>query len=354
MAMASRIEPASRISAQMNSAHVTLQSRVVDTLRPLLGPSDRCALIDFPNYPNVGDSAIYLGELECLATLGVPHPVFVCDISSYNQQALAQQLGDGTILLAGGGNFGDLWPVVQELREEIIRSFPRNRVIQLPQTIHFQRADALRRARDVIGAHVDFTMLVRDHQSRAIAQRELGIDALLCPDMALCLDPLKRSAATQDIVRLGRTDAEAADHNGANEFASVDWLQEERSWLHWINERLSESVRGRPLDSVARGLQMRTFAPLARARLSRGARLLSSGQVVITDRLHGHILCLLLRIPHVLLDNSYGKVSSFYNSWTRGTAGVYWAESPREALELAEQIVGNGPLVTEPEDDAGG
>jgi pyruvyl transferase EpsO len=54
----------------------------------------------------------------------------------------------------------------------------------------------------------------------------------------------------------------------------------------------------------------------ASARLLRGLTLLSRGRGVITDRLHAHILSLLLDKPHVLVDNSYGKNRTFYETWT--------------------------------------
>lgn len=45
-------------------------------------------------------------------------------------------------------------------------------------------------------------------------------------------------------------------------------------------------------------------------------KLLSKGSVVLTDRLHGHILSILIVKPHVIVDNSYGKISDFYQAWT--------------------------------------
>ncbi|WP_276524270.1 polysaccharide pyruvyl transferase family protein, partial [Enterobacter hormaechei] len=55
---------------------------------------------------------------------------------------------------------------------------------------------------------------------------------------------------------------------------------------------------------------MTALDPTARARrrVERGLRLLSRGERIVTDRLHGHILSLLLGIPHVVLDNDYGKL----------------------------------------------
>src|SRR3546814_10452775 len=59
-------------------------------------------------------------------------------------------------------------------------------------------------------------------------------------------------------------------------------------------------------------------------RFQRGLAMLAAGELVVTDRLHAHILSLLLDIPHVLPDNSYGKVAGFADQLTaeHGRANV--------------------------------
>ena len=39
------------------------------------------------------------------------------------------------------------------------------------------------------------------------------------------------------------------------------------------------------------------------------------GEQVITDRLHSLIFCIQLNKLNVFVDNSYGKINSFYNTW---------------------------------------
>jgi pyruvyl transferase EpsO len=319
----------------------TLRARLEDTLRGLITPSDRVALIDFPNYPNVGDSAIYLGELACLASLGVPFPRFICDLRTYDRAELGQRLGPaGVILLAGGGTFGDLWPAPQELREEIIGSFPNHRIIQLPQTIHFERREALRRARSIVNAHRHITLLVRDAHSLDIAKSEFSAPSMLCPDAALALGSIGRPVeAARPRLWLLRTDKEsrAGVATPAGE-ATVDWLDEPATWRRRTSYALMGAVRRKRMAGIARPLLMRLYTSLARERLDRGLALLASAKIVITDRLHAHILCMLMGISHVLLDNSYGKLSSFHETWTAGVDNVRWAQSPAEALRLAEQL----------------
>jgi pyruvyl transferase EpsO len=325
-----------------------LGARLEATLRPLVASAERVALIDFPNTANVGDSAIYLGAIACLASLGVPRPRFICDLRTYDRAELARRIGSsGIILLAGGGSFGDVWSAPQELREEVVRAFPDNRIVQLPQTIHFERPEALSRAKATLNAHRNLTLLVRDQRSLDLARNEFVAPSLLCPDTAFALGPLRRPIApARARLWLLRTDKEARTEEPpiANEHRA-DWLDEPPMVLRALSYRLMGALRRQRLTPFARPLLMRLYDPLARQRVRRGLAMLASAEVVITDRMHGHILCMLLGIPHVLLDNNYGKLSSFYRTWTAHLHDVRWADSPTEALREAQELAAR-PAVT--------
>src|SRR5262249_9095806 len=143
-------------------------------------------------YSNVGDSAIWVGTRRWLRGRGA-EVVYACDKETYARGPLAARLGRGTILLQGGGNLGDMWYAHQQFREQVIQAFPENRVIQLPQTIHFFDEDwALGEARRAFIGHANFTLLCRDRRSLAFARRHFAAPSLLCPDLAFVLGPLPR------------------------------------------------------------------------------------------------------------------------------------------------------------------
>jgi pyruvyl transferase EpsO len=319
-----------------------LQRRLDEVIGPLLPPGEPVALVGFPNYANVGDSAIWLGTLALLRALGSGPPRYVCDHATYARERLAARVGHGTILITGGGSLGDLWPQHQRLREEVIGAFPANPIIQLPQAIHFRERGALAQARAVFDGHRRLTLLLRDQQSLTIARNEFRTPSALCPDLAFCLGSLPRQVeAKRSVVWLGRADQEAAPSSrlpAGTGIEPVDWLTE-RSPMLWLARGLgSRRLLRVPGLHWLRAVVPQTYAWAARQRLLRGCRLLSSGRVVITDRLHGHILCILLGIPHALLDNNYGKVRSFHETWTRDCELVRWCERSDEARRVAEEI----------------
>jgi pyruvyl transferase EpsO len=316
-----------------------LARRIGAVLDPLLPPGEPYALLDFPPFPNVGDSAIWLGTLAYLRRRGLPPPRYTCDTYTFSPGALASRLPRGTILLCGGGNFGDLYRPNQELRERVASTMRDHRLIQLPQTIHFATPESLEQARRAFNGHPDVTLLVRSRLSLERARASFDAPAALCPDMALCLGPLPRPAPTVDVVWLSRGDKESATASAPPMPDGVhrsDWIVDSPSPALVTQRFLTRASRHRPaLRPWIQPMLSGTYEAVARERLARGCALLGRGRSVITDRLHGHILSLLLGIPHVLLDNSYGKVRRFHEDWTHDSPLVRFAQSEAEALALA-------------------
>jgi pyruvyl transferase EpsO len=317
----------------------SLARTIDEVLDPLVPREGAVALVDFPRTPNVGDSLIWLGTIAWLARSGRGAPRYACSDVTYDPRTMARRLGQGTILLSGGGNFGDLYEAHQRLRERVIADFPDRRIVQLPQSIHFGSAQATARARAILNRHSQLTLLVRDHSSLEFAGNEFSAASRLCPDMAMSLGPLPRHPATQPVVWLSRADKEASAGAHAEApagIARVDWMTDGRNRSIRLHHRASRWLRHRPAlrPWLSRWLEVR-FESIARLRLERGERILSAGEVVVTDRLHAHILCLLLGIPHYLIDNSYGKVRGFHQAWTRESRLTRFCESHAEALRLA-------------------
>jgi exopolysaccharide biosynthesis predicted pyruvyltransferase EpsI len=326
--------PAQDIAAFLASMH----ARIDAVLKPLIPKDAPVALLDFQDHGNVGDSAIWLGQLAALRARGIRRPRYVATADTYDPFELRRVLDDGVILLSGGGNFGDVWPRHQELRERVMHDFPERRIVQLPQSIEFRSDAALNAARRIVGGHRDFTLLVRSQRSLSLA-RQFDAPTALCPDLALRMPALERGPQRHErFVWLRRKDQESAGGGAAAppDVEELDWLEEtpsgSRSAVRWLHERPRAL---RVVGSHTAGLYER----LARARVRRGVDVLSRGRGVVTDRLHAHILSLMAGIPHCVLDNSYGKVRAVYETWTRGVGPVAWCDSPGEAFTRIRTLV---------------
>lgn len=298
-------------------AHLT--ARIDEVLEPLLPAGEPCALLDYPFHSNVGDSAIWVGEKRWLAARDID-VIYEADAFSYREAAVRALDPSIPILLHGGGSFGDVWPIVEAARERVLTQLADRRLIQLPQTIHFADPARLERARGIINRLSDFTLLCRDNHSLEFARTNFECRSILCPDMAFVMGSQQPPVEPLvDCVWLARTDKETAlpANTLPHGVEAEDWLIENETELpraRW--EALRRVVGGDVPDIAAMAAFAQINLQLAEARVTRGLKQLSRGRGVITDRLHAHVLSLLLAKPHILIDNSYGKNRNFYETWT--------------------------------------
>lgn len=304
-----------------------LRARVLSALAPL-APREPYALLDFPWYPNVGDQALWLGTLTALRALGCPPPAYVASVRTYCPHALRRRIGSGPILLHSGGNLGDVWPLHQIHRETVLRNHPDNPITQLPQSVQFNQDESRQRARALFVGHPRFTLMVRDLRSRDRARNELGVDPLLCPDMALCLPrpdaPAPATVPTRLLIR-GDIESVALSPDAYAGIEREDWADWPGRLERYAQERMRRFLVRRPMPQA---VTRRVWNALARRRVRHGERLLRSARMVVTDRLHGHILCLLYGVPHVVMDDRYGKISSFRSTWTTPSRLARWMADP--------------------------
>jgi pyruvyl transferase EpsO len=335
------------------------RDEIADVLAPLLPAGTTVALLPFANHRNAGDTAIWQGQRAVLERLGV-RVGYTCAPTTLSIRALRRRVGDGPILLNGGGNLGDLYRGQQAVRERVLATCRDNPVIQLPQSIEFRHEAERDRVARLVAGHGGVTLLCRERRSLGLAQAHLGARrTAFCPDMALALAPRPRPAPpVHDVVWLARRDPEArhrapeADELAGLDVRVADWLEPLPGEDEWPPGAEREFRRNQALvarmqrsgwaaDHLWRLLDA-TFGPLADAWVGRAVRLLSSGRVVVTDRLHAHVLCLLHGIPSVVLDNAYGKVHGVVAASTGASPLTHPVASVEEAAATARALVSTG------------
>jgi exopolysaccharide biosynthesis predicted pyruvyltransferase EpsI len=320
------------------------------------------ALLDVPNQRNVGDSLIWAGAVAYLRRLG-RDVRYVTDLRGYVPADLRAAMPSGTILIRGGGDFGDLWPGHQQHRERVVRDFPDYPVVQLPQSIWFESPRRAAAADRILGAHPDFTLLVRDTPSLVRAAEQLpSLAATFCPDLALGWEPPyfdQLAGATRRLLVLARADKE---HSSGLHDVAPDWvpgLDTDRTDWHtdgadaWrrgaarlvlgIGHQRARVARRAPLPAfpAANRFVASALATINRAGIDAGTRLFAPARGAVVDRLHAHVMAVLLGVEHILLDNSYGKLRAIHDDYTGKFSTAHHASGLDEARELAGQLWGN-------------
>ncbi len=295
-----------------------LKKIIAELLTPLIN-SDY-VLLDVPYYTNIGDTLIWEGTREFLKTL--PHKcLYTASVETYKYRPLPKNT---VILLQGGGNFGDLWRRHQELRQTVIKSYPNNRIIILPQTVFYNNNSVFAEDAKVLNSHKDLHICARDAKSLEYLKKALTCNLLLVPDMAFCISKRTlnkyRKEETEKALFLKRNDPELCEYNFASyiketgeQLHTGDWSTMEQQFktknyldkLLWHKEHL-----GRIPDIYADWI----FRP---HQVKKGIEFVSQYKKVYTTRLHVAILSVLLDKKIVFFDNSYGKNRSFYETWLK-------------------------------------
>ena len=331
-----------------------------DSFAPLISRDRGAAVVDFPDSPNCGEHAIWLGQKRLLSQLGVP-VAYECSAQSYDRDAMAAKIGTGTILVQGGGNLSR-HPLRHEVRLRVLQDFPNNKIILLPQQMVPRDSPDLERIANVIGRHPDVTLFARSTETQRLLSDHFGQYARveLAPDMSFLLGPLLRpSEPRYDIVWLARTDHEHANDRteAAARLASqaaekivlpkfadgieINLVVKQRpptvlltDWQSLVFENEEARLAYQQLDFDAR----------SQARVSRALHILSLGRMVVTDRLHAHIFCLMMGIGHVLVSDASGRNRHFYETWTRNSNLCRFARDPAEGWSMVRAALkqGNG------------
>lgn len=357
----------------------------VDSLRVALwdalncmGSIQECCLLHYPYYPNIGDHMIWLGAVSYWVDSRKATFNYVSSALDFCDKKLALVSRDIPIILSGGGNLGDLWPKEQRFHEYIIERYRDRPIISLPQSIHFASPDNVRQAARIFNAHPNLTLFLREEVSYQLAQQYFpNCRVLKAPDMAFQIGPLPdlaiAPAPKAALLWHQRKDLEqnpGFERSRDIHFDSQDWRANE--WLYrWQSPYAQQRICQLPLlDRIVREVWQRRLAvptewrsrqhwlqdlwiqrwqSLPYFKLHRRSwELLHSAyyqfsryQTVVTDRLHGHILAVMLEIPHLFLPNSYHKNQSFYETWTHTVPFCRFVSDAQEipaALEALAQL----------------
>ena len=216
------------------------------------------------------------------------------------------------------------WHNKDSARAMVIKYFRKFKIILFPQSIYQRPAPEswynLEYCKRAYSSHPRLTLLFRDTLSLYRA-RELfpNTRSLLVPDMAYQIGSVARTMApTHDIVWIRRKDHETPDIKVPH--APKGIRMSVLDWVHWFTHT----------GDVMENQFLMTH---------NGFTFLQRGRVVITDRLHGHIMCILLNIPHVIIDSKTKKISNHYITFAQNLENVMIAKTGQEAVYMATEML---------------
>lgn len=300
--------------------HESLMSELAhrhDVLLPLI-VGRKVHYLDVPMYGNIGDLLIMSGTLEFFKK----HQINVTRYGMYFNYRTDWATEDDVIVFQGGGNFGDIYGPFQKFREHVIAVCPNNRIIILPQSIHFNDPINLEECTRLFARHRDLHICVRDSISADLAGK-MSKNIYLLPDMAHQLWPISRTAPdTKPVLKLRRRDSETDSAVNSSGYA-FDWNDlVGKHWIFFLSqiaERCMYHATRFGLNRPFSNLETLIWIKQANRFVQSAIHLFSQHQSVESDRLHAHILACLLSLPNRIGDNAYGKNSRYINQWTKSS-----------------------------------
>jgi len=288
------------------------------------------------DYGNIGDLAISAAQALFLAKYAnFPHVVRI-PISRTNAllRSVKSQINPGDLItIVGGGNMGSLYPDIEKLRQLVIRTFPKNRIVCFPQTLDWadsvESDRTLTRIVRVYSQHPNLHVFARE----SVTQRKL--DALFrshssvhigyAPDIVLSATASELGsvvdAAPAGILLCLRDDRECA----------LDSAQ--RSELQTALAHTGHHLEMTDTHAGGSGLSEALCAQLVGEKVNQ----FGAAKLVVTDRLHGMILSVIAGTPCLVLPNSNHKIRQTWKDWLGDAPQVRFL-APGDMTELPELL----------------
>lgn len=219
---------------------------------------------------------------------------------------------------------------------EVVGKFPDQKIIILPQTINFHSDVTRSEVEKVFSAHNDLTIMCRDEVSHAFAREIFCCNKLLLvPDVVTTLIGKRNYTTTRDgILFLMRNDIEA--------FYKPDNVRR-------LAERLSSHHKIQILDTTISAYLVNILHSRDKIIEDFLKHVVSSHELVITDRYHGTIFSLVTNTPVIVLGSADHKLSSGVKWFPESfSSHVFYAGDLDEAFELANHIVSGGDVTKLP------
>lgn len=344
-----------------NQQHLSTPAQIRDVLHSSLGKLgsfEECALLDYPQYFNIGDHFIWLATVFYLSDVLKTKIHYTSSLGDFSEELMEKQVGKSPIIFQGGGNLGDLWSSHQEFREYIITKYRDRPIIIMPQSIHFTQPENLKKAANIFNNHPNLTIFTRDNYSDYIARKHFNnCQIIKAPDMVFHLVNMPLTQANvkdkESILYLCREDSELKQKKSSSavnipnlviqDWVAFNWIyrgvgkfSELKRWYwripgmvklvregwqrglanpsEWISRQKWE--RNHPYVNKLETIYNPSMQHFSWSMIHAGIYQLLQYNLVITNRLHGHILCSILGIPHIFLPNAYHKNKSFYETWS--------------------------------------
>lgn len=300
----------------MQDKILQLRSIIQDRLTPLITHDYRYLMMC--DHQNVGDSLIMKGEFDFLSTIkNAKCKEYTTMWSFENRRPSIPK--DDLLIMRGSGSFGDIWPAAPNFWKFVMKNYPENPILFMPQTIHFDDENKLVEMAGLISEHKRITLCVRDKESFDIAQKFFNCDSYLVPDMAFYMNG-KFSSVPHNSNPSRELLVKREDKERKSSILIENLLKEKdiivSDWPTFNTHDVIKKIKKNLFDYKFYGLYDTFIKHIYCAYIIKhGINFLEPFSKVYATRMHAGILALMMGKEAVFIDNSYGKLRKVYETW---------------------------------------
>ncbi len=255
-----------------------------------------------PSHTNIGDQAQVLAIKKWFEKYFPEVPVLEVEKQDcLDKIDLLKKIihDDDLIFIHSGGNLGDRHMWSERGRRSIVKHFPENKIIQLPQTIYFSDTrdidSELANSKEIYNNHKDLTILARDPKSEVLGLQYFPDKMKFAiPDFVLSIDniyPINVDVKKGSVLFCLRNDNESVFEN------------KHREELYSLVSPFKYEIYDTTLDRFI-------YEHTRKTEIINLLEYFASFEAIITDRYHGLIFSTIVKKPTIVLPTDDHKLSS--------------------------------------------
>lgn len=287
-------------------------------------------LFGTPTHCNIGDAAIAQAEIDFIKDCGFD--VFEITVNDWKRykNVIKRRIKPRLILLHGGGNFGNLWPYEERMREDIISNLKASRYLLFPQTFFLK--DSV--SRD----DIDSMKMKYNNESFFLFAREK-----FSYEKMMQIFPKAKSFIVPDIVLFEKeNNFFKNDTNDPKTDVLLVLRGDREGVLGYDGKKQLEVILNKKQLSFKKSDMLYKDAAISKDDRKRiiieKLNEFVNSKLIITDRLHGMIFAYLAGVPCVVLHNNNYKIDGVYE-WIKDKASVILTKDLSEISKAIDETI---------------
>lgn len=282
-------------------------------------------LIFTPEHANLGDHAIAYAESILLNQAGIQYyEITGKTLYKLEQYGYLSILNHATILINGGGNLGNLWPLIEKMNRAIIKQNPDSKIYVFPNSIFYGEDEYGRKefeiSKEIYNKHKNLYLCAREKISYDIMKNAYK-NVKLAPDMVFTLNKSQEIVERKGCLWCMRNDVERTLADDQE-----DKLKQQLVDIYRDNIKDSNTVLPYDVSVESR-----------KEELERKFKEFKSANLVVTDRLHGMIFAAITGTNCIVINSKSPKMKGCYE-WIKDLEYISFVDDMKNIDNIIEKF----------------